>query len=151
MKAASEKLGFRAEIRGSELTGEAADVGRIVAEAIHAAPPKTALLWGGETTVTVHGTGQGGRNLELGASALRFVKEGEEILSFDSDGKDHGPYAGAICDTMTERAITEAGLDLEAFRKNNDLGTLFGKIGNYVMTGDTGSNVSDLVIALKNQ
>lgn len=149
MKAASEKLGFQAEILGSELTGEAADMGKIVAEAIHAAPPKTVLLWGGETTVIVHGAGQGGRNLELGASALRFVKEGEEVLSFDSDGRDHGPYAGIICDTMTGRAIAEAGLDLEAFRRNNDLYAFFGKVGHYVLTGDTGSNVSDLIIALK--
>ena len=39
------------------------------------------------------------------------MKDGEEILSFGSDGRDHGPYAGAICDTMTKQAIVNAGLE----------------------------------------
>jgi glycerate-2-kinase len=50
---------------------------------------------------------------------------------------------------MTKRAATVAGVDPETFRANNDAYALFEKIGNYLMTGDTGSNVSDLVIALK--
>lgn len=149
MKQSAEGLGFRAEIRGSALTGEASVVGRMVAEALHAAPAKTVLLWGGETTVTVHGKGRGGRNLEVSASALRFVRDGEEILSLASDGHDNGPYAGAICDTMTKKAIGDAGLDLEASLRENDTYTLFEKAGQYLMTGPTGSNVSDVIIALK--
>ncbi|MGC9599183.1 MAG: DUF4147 domain-containing protein [Minisyncoccia bacterium] len=149
MCVAAEKLGFRAEIRGSELTGEASEAGRTIAETLHAAPAKSVLLWGGETTVTVRGTGSGGRNLELVASALRFIRAGEEILSLASDGRDHGPFAGAICDTITKKAIADAGVDPEQFLANNDTYGLFEKIGNYLTTGDTGSNVSDLVIALK--
>ncbi len=149
MRAAAEKLGFLAEIRGSELTGEASEVGQMVTEALHAVPPRSALLWGGETTVTVRGAGRGGRNLELAASALRFVRDGEEILSLASDGRDHGPFAGAICDTITKKAIADAGLDLEQFLSNNDTYGLFEKVGNYLTTGDTGSNVSDLIIAMK--
>lgn len=149
MERAAEGLGFRVEIRGSALAGEAADVGRMVAEALRAAQAKTVLLWGGETTVTVHGTGRGGRNLEVSASALRSVRDGEEILSLASDGHDNGPYAGAICDTMTKKAIADAGLDLEAFLAQNDTYALFEKAGQYLMTGPTGSNVSDLIIALK--
>jgi glycerate-2-kinase len=150
MKAAAERLGFAAEIRSGELTGEADDVGKMIAGAIHATPPRTALLWAGETTVTIHNpAGHGGRNLQLCASALRFVAEDEEILSFASDGRDHGAFAGAICDTITKRAAAEAGVDPEIFRAADDTYALFEKIGNYVMTGDTGSNVSDLIIALK--
>ena len=150
MKAAAEKLGFAAEIRSSELTGEADDVGKMLVEAARAIPAHSVLLWAGETTVTIHDpAGRGGRNLQLCASALRFVADGEEILSFASDGRDHGAFAGAICDTMTKRAAVEAGVDPEVFRVANDTYTLFEKIGNYVMTGDTGSNVSDLIIALK--
>ncbi len=150
MKAAAERLGFTTEIRGSELTGEADDVGAMIADAVHAAPPKTALLWAGETTVTVHNAaGRGGRNLELCASALRVVGDGEEILSFASDWRDHGAFAGAICDTMTRKAAGAAGVDPETFRAADDTYALFEKIGNYVMTGDTGSNVSDLIIGLK--
>jgi glycerate-2-kinase len=150
MKASAEKLGFAAEIRASDLTGEADDVGKMIADNVHAMPAHSALLWAGETTVTVHDpAGRGGRNLELCASALRFVADGEEILSFASDGRDHGAFAGAICDTITKRTAAELGVDPEVFRAADDTYALFEKIGNYVMTGDTGSNVSDLIIALK--
>jgi glycerate-2-kinase len=150
MKAAAEQLGFAAEIRSSELTGEADEVGKMIVDAVHPALSRTALLWAGETTVTIHNSaGRGGRNLQLCASALRFVVDGEEILSFASDGRDHGAFAGAICDTITKRAAAEARVDPEVFRAADDTYALFEKIGNYVMTGDTGSNVSDLIIALK--
>lgn len=150
MKAAAARLGFAAEIRASGVTGEADDVGAMIADAVSAAPPRTALLWAGETTVTVHnGAARGGRNLQLCASALRFVRDGEEILSFASDGRDHGAFAGAICDTITKKAAADADVDADSFRAANNTYVLFEKIGNYVMTGDTGSNVSDLMIGLK--
>jgi len=150
MKSAAERLGLAVEIRGSDLTGDANDVGKMIADAVHAAPTHMVLLWAGETTVTVHNpAGRGGRNLELAASALRFVGDGEEILSFASDGRDHGAFAGAICDTITRKAAGAAGVDPETFRAADDTYALFEKIGNYVMTGDTGSNVSDLIIGLK--
>ena len=42
-----------------------------------------------------------------------------------------------------------AGLEIKHFRDDNNTQTLFEKAGNYLMTGDTGSNVSDLIIAMK--
>jgi glycerate 2-kinase len=149
MKKTAEESGFSAEIRDIKFSGEASEVAKMVAEAIHAAPPKSALLWGGETTVTVRGSGQGGRNLTVSATALDYVREGEEILSLASDGHDHGPFAGAICDTITKDAVEKAGLDRRKFLGENDTYPFFEKIGNYLVTGDTGSNVSDLIIALK--
>ena len=150
MKAKAAELGFAAEIRGSALVGEADDVGKMIADAIHAASARTALLWAGETTVIVRNpAGRGGRNLALAASALRSVGEDEEILSFASDGRDHGAFAGAIADEVTKNAAAIVGADIEQFRAADDTYALFEKIGNYVMTGDTGSNVSDLMIALK--
>jgi len=149
MQGMAQKLGFETEIRDTKLAGEVAEVATMIADAIHEAQPKTVLLWGGETTVEIKGSGKGGRNLQLAATALDFVSDGEEILSFGSDGHDHGPYAGAICDTITKQAIAVAGLDLKQFRDNDNAQELFEKAGNYLLTGDTGSNVSDLIIALK--
>lgn len=150
MKAAAERLGFAAEIRASNVEGEADVVGQMIAEAVDAAPPRTALLWAGETTVRVHNdAARGGRNLQVCASALRFVHDDEEILSFASDGRDHGAFAGAVCDTATKKAAAGAGVDPEGYRTANNTYPLFEKIGNYIMTGDTGSNVSDLMIGLK--
>lgn len=150
MAASAERLGFHATIRETNLIGEARAVGQMVAEELHAAGAKSVLLWGGETTVTVRGKGDGGRNREVAASAMKDVREGEEILSLASDGRDHGAQAGAICDTMTKKAAEEAGLNAEDFLKENNVGQFFEKAGGLVMTGDTGSNVSDLIIALKN-
>ena len=149
MQEAARRLGFSAEVRDARLSGEVTEVARMVLDAIHAAPPHSVLLWGGETTVAIKGSGRGGRNLQLAATMLEDVRDGEAVLSFDSDGRDHGPYAGAVCDVDTRAAIAKAGLDLAGFRKENNTELLFEKAGNYVMTGDTGSNVSDLIIALK--
>lgn len=150
MRKSAESLGYCVEIRSTTLEGEASDVARMVVESLHTAPKKTALLWGGETTVTVRGKGDGGRNLTVVAAGFQDVKANEEILSFASDGRDHGPYAGAICDKITKKAIANAGVDVEEFLRENNTYPLFKKIGNYLITGDTGSNVSDLIIGLKN-
>jgi len=149
MRAAAQALGFAAEVRDTKLVGEVTGVAEMVVNAVHQAPSKSVLLWGGETTVEIKGKGEGGRNLQLAATALDLVKDGEEVLSFGSDGRDHGPYAGAICDTMTKQAIMNAGLEIKHFLDDNDTQTLFEKAGNYLLTGDTGSNVSDLIIAMK--
>ncbi len=150
MATAAEKIGYHAQIRGTTLTGEARAVALSVAEELHAAPAKHVLLWGGETTVTVRNPqGRGGRNQEFSAAALAVVQDGEEMLSLASDGRDHGAVAGAICDTVTKKAASDAGLSAESFLAQNNTYELFQKTGSFVMTGDTGSNVSDLVIALK--
>lgn len=149
MKKSAALLGFAAVIRETKLSGEANEIAAMVTAAIHAANPRSVLLWGGETTVTVTGKGTGGRNLQMSLAALSSINEGEVILPLATDGRDHGPYAGALSDTITRKAITDAGLDAAAYMKDNDSYPLFTKVGNYLMTGDTGSNVSDIIIALK--
>ena len=150
MATTAEKLGFHATIRGTQLTGEAQEVGRAVVGELHNAPAKTVLLWGGETTVTIHNpAGKGGRNQVVSAAALADVQDGEEILSLASDGRDHGLFAGAICDATTKNTAATAGLDAETFLAQNNIAAFFEKVGDYVKTGDTGSNVSDLIVALK--
>ena len=152
MEAKAKELGFKAQIMTSCLTGEAADVGLRTVENLHNVGAESVFLYGGETTVTVNGKGRGGRNLELVLSALREVREGELVLSLASDGRDNGEFAGAICDTITKEAVLKSGFmffDVEAELKNNNSYPVFEKAGNYLLTGDTGSNVSDLLIAIK--
>ena len=55
----AQKLGFTAEIRDTKLAGEVTGVAEMVADAIRQAPPKSVLLWGGETTVEIKGKGEG--------------------------------------------------------------------------------------------
>lgn len=149
MKRSAALLGYGAEIRDTKLSGEANEMAAMIAAAIHAAGPRSVLLWGGETTVTVTGKGTGGRNLQMSLAALSSINEGEVILPLATDGRDHGPYAGALSDAITKKALADAGLDAAVYIKENDSYPLFTKVGNYLMTGDTGSNVSDIIIALK--
>jgi glycerate-2-kinase len=85
----------------------------------------------------------------VSAAALADKHDGEELLSLASDGRDHGLFAGAICDLVTKNAAVAAGVDAETFLAQNNIAAFFDKVGGYVKTGDTGSNVSDLIIALK--
>ncbi len=150
MRRAARKMGYGAEVRSTKLTGEAEDVAKMVAFELRSAPAHSVLLWGGETTVTVRNEkGEGGRNLQLCLAAIPLVAENEIILSLASDGRDHGEFAGALGDAVTRKAIAAAGLDAAAALAADDSYPLFRKAGNWVMTGDTGSNVSDLIIALK--
>lgn len=150
MAARASGLGFHASIRTSCLEGEAKKAARDIMNDLHAADPQSVLLYGGETTVTVKGAGHGGRNLELALAALPLVRTDELLMTVASDGRDNGDFAGAISDVLTHQALLDANLNHGVTAlENNDEYPLYEKMGNYLLTGDTGSNVSDLIIALK--
>lgn len=150
MKSKTESLGFHAEIVTKTLSGEARAVGRKIAADMTRLAGKTAHLYGGETTVTITGKGKGGRNQELVLGALQDIADDTLVLSIDSDGHDNqGGYAGALCDIMTKKKTGKLGLSPENFLGENNSAGFFGEVEDYIETGDTGSNVSDLVIAMK--
>ncbi|MEK7169647.1 MAG: DUF4147 domain-containing protein, partial [Patescibacteria group bacterium] len=143
MSEKAKELGFDADIHTNILEGEARDVGKEIAENLHKENRKTCVLYGGETTVCVKGAGKGGRNQEVAMGALGEVGERELILSFASDGRDNTDFAGALCDKITSEKAAKLGLKPEEFLKNNDSYAFFKEVGDYLLTGDTGSNVSD--------
>jgi glycerate 2-kinase len=149
MATRAAELGYASAVVTATLAGEARDVGEWVAGALRAAAPRTALLFGGETTVTVRGRGRGGRNLEVALAAARLVGEGEVVVTVASDGRDNGDHAGAVADRRTREAARRLGLDAGALLDDNDSYGFFEPIGDLVVTGPTGANVADLVIALK--
>jgi len=128
------------------LVGDVADAcARIVALA--ATPGITVL--GGETTVTLRGTGLGGRNQELAlrvALALQGRKDWR-FLSAGTDGRD-GPTeaAGAVVDGGTVARIAAAGGDAQALLGSNDSYTALKLAGDLLVTGATGTNVADVQI-----
>lgn len=147
--------GYRPVIVDDSLQGEASTVGlEIAAAALRARRERsgpTALLWGGETTVTVRGDGVGGRNQELAlAAAIGLAgKEGIVLASLATDGRD-GPTdaAGAIVDGHTRARGRAAGLDADGFLRANDSYRFLDATGSLLRTGDTGTNVNDLVVVL---
>ncbi len=108
-------------------------------------------LLGGETTVTVHGTGQGGRNQEL-ALAAAIALDGVTdvaVAAFATDGVDgQSDAAGAFVTGQTCARARAMGLNAEEFLNNNDSYHFFKQVGGLIELGPTGTNVNDLAIAL---
>ncbi|MBI4967986.1 MAG: glycerate kinase [Rhodospirillales bacterium] len=143
---AAKGMGFKPQILGDAIQGEARMVAADQAKLALAAPPGTVLLSGGETTVTVRGSGKGGRNGEF-LLALAIALEGRAgiwALAVDTDGIDgFGDNAGAIVTPDTLARARALGLDPTAFLATNDSYTFFSTLGDLVVTGPTGTNVTD--------
>lgn len=151
MKEKAEELGFQSEIKTKNLKGEARDVGEEISKEINIAKPKTAFIYGGETTITVRKAGKGGRNQELVLSALRFLEKDSLMAAVNSDGWDNTNFAGALGDNLTKEKALELSLDVSKYLEDNQSYYFFEKVGDYFKTGLTGSNVADLLLALKNE
>ena len=111
------------------------------------------LVWGGESTVTLPARhGRGGRNTHLALSFARQLRAGEPwlLLAAGTDGTD-GPTsdAGAIVDAGTIERATIAGCDVERAWHEFDSGTALEAAEDLVHTGPTGTNVGDILIAIK--
>lgn len=150
-RAEAAQLGYQAEITTAELTGEAREAGRRLAQRARGMRRPACLISGGETTVTVTGGGTGGRNLEL---ALAFAQEiqdapGITLLSAGTDGKDgSADAAGAVVDGETITRARTKGLDPAAYLAGNDSYNFFRQVGGLLITGPTGTNVMDVQIII---
>jgi hydroxypyruvate reductase len=145
--------GYSTHILSDAIEGEARDVGRVLAGiATHTADtsqPFSApciLLSGGETTVTVRGTGRGGRNVEFLLS-LAIALDGHPRvygIAGDTDGVDgQEEIAGAVMAPDTLTRAWAKGLRPKDALDNNDGHGFFGTLGDSVITGPTLTNVND--------
>lgn len=149
-RAEAQRRGYRVEVEA--VVGEAREVGRQVARRALGAPAGTCRLGGGETTVTVTGSGRGGRNQEVAlAAALAFDGADRDVLvlSAGTDGID-GPTdaAGGWASPQTAARIRAAGLDPEACLAGNDAYAALDAAGALLRTGPTHTNVADVIVAL---
>ncbi len=150
MKQKSADLGYCATIVTATLSGEAREVSRDIVSRLHGEPEKAVLLFGGETTVASgEARGVGGRNQEVALAGLAGIKSGELLIACASDGRDNTDAAGALCDTDVAMSADIHGMSPEDFLARHDSYAFFKATGGHIITGDTGSNVSDLIIALK--
>lgn len=150
MREEAEKRGYAATIADDHFDGEASETGRVIIEKLHTAPAKSAFLYAGESTVTISGnTGAGGRNQEMALAALADIRDDELVLPFASDGHDNTDHAGAIGDATTREHARVQNLLIHDYLESHRSYEFFTATGDAVITGYTGSNVSDLVIALK--
>ncbi|MBN1545668.1 MAG: glycerate kinase [Syntrophaceae bacterium] len=152
----AEELGLPAHIMTSSLYGEAGEVAKVlialareIGRPGNPFSPPVCLLFGGETTVTVRGDGQGGRNQQLCLAAL--AESGFPahctLLSAGSDGIDgNSDAAGAIVDRNTWIKMNELDLNPVLYLQQNDAYHFFQQTGDLILTGPTGTNVMDMQI-----
>jgi glycerate 2-kinase len=150
-----QSLGYQPQVVTTQMTGVASHQGRSIAQAIQAAVPGTALIYGGETTVTLplDCSGVGGRNQELVlAAAIELQQYSAPVWlgSIGTDGIDgSSTAAGAIIETQTWQIASKQKIMAEDYLDRHDSYHFFQQLGQTVVTGATGTNVADLSIALK--
>uniref|UniRef100_UPI00248EEE45 glycerate kinase type-2 family protein n=1 Tax=Parendozoicomonas sp. Alg238-R29 TaxID=2993446 RepID=UPI00248EEE45 len=147
------EAGVTPYILGDSLEGEARDMGQVMAGIARQVADKSQpfvspciLLSGGESTVTLKGSGRGGRNVEflLSLAIALGGKTGITALACDTDGVDGAEeIAGAICDDTTLSRAWQQGTNPAASLENNDGHGFFEGLGDSVITGPTMTNVND--------
>ncbi len=151
----ARELGFDTMILSTMFEGESKELGRafsaIAGEiSLNHRPlsPPCVVIGGGETTVKIAGkAGEGGPNQEFAAGAALFIDNMKNvvIVGLDSDGTD-GPteFAGAMVDNSVVLRAREAGIDLFDNLERHDVTPALRKLGDAILTEDTGTNVNDL-------
>ena len=150
----AEAEGIQAKILSDAIEGEAHVVGRLHAAAAikeqslsRPSLRPVVILSGGETTVTIDGSGgKGGRNAEyLLSLALGIDGEcGIAALAADTDGIDGSETnAGAFADGGSAGRLRDLGCDPAALLAAHDSWTAFDALGDLFEPGPTGTNVND--------
>jgi glycerate 2-kinase len=154
----ANRRGFSPLVLSSMIQGEAKEAAGVlcaIAKEIRTSgrpvAPPACLLSGGETTVTLQGTGKGGRNMEMalaGAMALAGTS-GILMLSAGTDGTD-GPTdaAGAFADGTTLSRAGALGLSAGTHLTENNSYPFFLALEDLLVTGPTRTNVMDMQIVL---
>jgi hydroxypyruvate reductase len=135
---------------GAEVEGRARELAaRHAALALREARARRrcCILSGGETTVRLHRSpGRGGRNTEY-ALALALALDshpGAWAIAADTDGIDgSGGQAGAVVGPDTLARARSLGIDAGDYLERSDSASFFERAGGLLVTGPTGTNVSD--------
>ena len=141
--------GVEPVILGDDLEGEARELAavhaRLALDRVGAGRPAV-LISGGETTVTVAGTGRGGRNAEY-LLALALALDGAvgiHGIACDTDGIDGSEdNAGATIAPASLVRAASLGLDGGKLLADNDAYSFFAGLGDLIVTGPTLTNVND--------
>ena len=152
------RLGYQPLVLSSRISGETREVAAVhaaIAQEVAANGRPVArpacVISGGETTVTLRGSGKGGRNQEFTLAAAIDLAGWKSVtaLSGGTDGTD-GPTdaAGAIADGETVARAVALGMNPASYLDDNDSYHFFSALDDLVITGPTGTNVMDLRLFL---
>jgi hydroxypyruvate reductase len=124
----------------------------MAAERAKALRPNQCLIWGGESTVTIRGSGRGGRNQEMALATALALEDtpGCVVAAFSTDAEDGPmPVAGAVVSAETVADARAKGLNAAEYLANNDSYTFFEQLGWGHLTAERGTNVNDVLVALR--
>ena len=152
-RAAAEASGFKVQMLGEAIEGEAREVAAehaAIALAARQRGERVLLMSGGELTVTLKGNGTGGRNQEYALALAMHLNgaTGVSAIAAGTDGADGGTGAaddpaGALIDETTLLRARHLNLNSAMFLENNDSGGFFSSLGDLVVTGPSQTNVND--------
>ncbi len=143
MNKQAKKLGL-STIMLKGITGNISDVSKRL---VRITKRKHCLIFGGETTVTVTGSGKGGRNQELALRLVELLAKNKikaVVACMGTDGVDGNTDAAG--------AISESGTPsdkIRSFLENNDSYHYFKKYGGHIITGPTQTNLADIGVILR--
>ncbi len=157
-KEISERMGINCMVLTTYLEGESSQAGMffssLAREIRYRSNPVAApcfVVCAGETTCSIDGEtrGVGGPSQELVLGMAIGIRgmTGVAGASIDTEGTD-GPttHAGGIVDGMTYDRMEEAGENIFEALRYHSSGNALEKIGDYIFTGNTGTNLCDLNI-----
>mgnify|MGYP000858039075 FL=1 len=151
----AEELGFETHTVTDSIQEDVTETANFILKTIDNQKPTgnkpVCLLFGGEPTVKVSGKGLGGRNQHLALYLATKIccKKNITILCAGTDGTD-GPTdaAGAVVDYETATKAVEKGIDPNHYLTNCDSYRFFQEVGGHIITGNTGTNVMDIIVAI---
>ncbi len=125
------------------------DITKATSKLVSLIPKKknSCIIFGGETTVKVKGSGKGGRNQELVLRILEKIQKTKQdvtIASLGTDGIDgNTKYAGAIT-----KNILINQKEIKSYLTTNDSNSFFKKYGGLIKTNHTHTNLMDIGLIL---
>ena len=146
MAVKSRMLGFTTKIHSSVEDDVSISAKKIVKNI--SKMKNSCLIFGGEPTVKVIGSGKGGRNQELVLQILKLTHNSNDnllISSVATDGIDgNTTYSGALIENHSSSIEKVA-----SYLKNNNSNSFFRKYGGLIKTGPTHTNLIDVGLIIK--
>ncbi len=149
---AARARGYVCHCHDEFLGGEIGAIASKVSQTLSAGKPGI-HVWGGEPVVNLPpDPGRGGRNQHLALLLANRLRGRDDWMALvaGTDGSDGATLdAGALVDGGTVSRGENAGGSVETALKTFASGEFLAHAGDLVTTGPTGTNVMDLVIALR--
>lgn len=157
IEAAAKKariMGYEVMVHEEFLGGDVMESADHVASAVANADIGIINIWGAEPTVSLPANpGRGGRCQSLALKVAQIWGERDveaRLMAGCTDGTDGpGEDAGAVIDKDTVGRGRDKGYDPEDALLRADAGTFLEASGDLIQTGPTGTNVMDLIIAVR--